>query len=180
MPHRLAVAALAGALLLCGAGCSGDGETDRPTTSAARVDELVQQGLDQLGAGRTDNARATFERVLAADADNAYAHYNLGLIAQRAGDDARAMQEYDAALAAQPDLGSALYNKGILTESADLPAAVALYRRAVAAEPDFAPAHMRLGFALLHLGSTADGEAELAAGVRLDPSMTDVQAPSYG
>lgn len=180
MPHRLAVAALVGAILLGATACSGDHETGRPTAGAAtRVDRLVERGLDELAAGSTDAARTTFERVLDADPDNAYAHYNLGLIAQRAGDADAAMREYDAALAARPDMGPALYNKGMLTEPDDLSAAVRLYRRAVAADPDLASAHMRLGFALLHLGSTADGEKELATGVRLDPSMADVQAPAY-
>ena len=183
MPRRLALAALAGALLLGSAACS-DGHGDaRPAAASATsttADQLVRRGLDELRAGSTDAARATFRSVLDADPDNAYAHYNLGLIAQRSGDTAGAMTQYDAALAAEPDFGSALYNKGILTETTDLSAAVRLYREAVAAEPGLAAAHMRLGFALLHQGSKADGEKELAAGVRLDPSMADVQAPSYG
>jgi len=180
MPHRLAVTALAAALLLGSAACSDGPDDAGSATTSTRVDQLVQRGLGELQAGSTDAAGATFRRVLDADPDNAYAHYNLGLIAQRAGDAAAAMTQYDAALAADPGFGPALYNKGILTEPTDLSGAVGLYRKAVAADPDLAAAHMRLGFALLHLGSTADGEKELAAGVRLDPSMADVQAPSYG
>jgi hypothetical protein len=38
---------------------------------------------------------------------------------------------------------------------------------------------MRLGFALLHLDETDDAEKHLAKRVELDPSMADVQAPSY-
>ena len=38
---------------------------------------------------------------------------------------------------------------------------------------------MRLGFALVQLGQTDEGETYLAKGVGLDPSMVDVKAPSY-
>lgn len=38
---------------------------------------------------------------------------------------------------------------------------------------------MRLGFALVHLGRTEEGEKHLAKGLELDPSMKDVAAPDY-
>ena len=120
------------------------------------------------------------DNVLALDPANLYAHYNLGLIAQRRGEEAAALRAYDQALEADPDFGPALYNKGILTEGSDLDAAVELYRRAVEADPNFAPAFMRLGFALIHLGRRDEGATYLEKGVGLDPSMANVQAPSYG
>lgn len=165
--------------------CSGGGSDEGPSSargssaSPSAADTLVRTGLKQLDQGDDVTAKATFENVLALDPDNVYAHYNLGLLAQRAGDDARAIQSYDAALEADPSFSSALYNKGILLEGDDLKASVELYRRTVAAEPDLAAAHMRLGFALLQLGETAEAEEHLAEGVKLDPSMADVKAPSY-
>ena len=181
MPRRQAVAVVACLVLLGSAACGGHSDPSGQQASGQKsVDKLVRTGIEQLESGQTETARGTFQSVLTLDSSNAYAHYNLGLIAQQAGDFAGAMKQYDAALATRPDLSSALYNKGILTEADDLPAAVGLYRTAVASKPDFAPAHMRLGFALLHLGKETEGEKELAAGVKLDPSMASVEAPSYG
>ena len=195
--RRLAlVASLAAVVLLSGCGGPDDpaahppstsespsttaSTTASPTASAAdAVATLVQTGLDQLEGGNRQSARRTFESVLTLDPVNVYAHYNLGLIAQRAGQDDRAVTQYDAALESDPGFAPALFNRGILTESADLDAAIELYRRAVAADPEFAAAFMRLGFALVHEGRSDEGESYLAQGIALDPSMTNVAAPTY-
>ena len=50
---------------------------------------------------------------------------------------------------------------------------------AVEPDPEMAAAHMRLGFALIHLGQVAEGEEHLGKGLSLDPSMAEVEAPSY-
>lgn len=167
--------------LLFVTGCSG-GDSDKDpksTASLSAADTLVQTALQQLDQGDEAKARATFENVLELDSDNAYAHYNLGLMAQDAGKDKLAIKHYDAALKADPQFTSALYNKGILLENDDLEASVELYRKAIAVDSDLASARMRLGFALLHLGETEEAEKQLSAGVKLDPSMADVKAPSY-
>ena len=184
MPRpTLAVLALLSVLVLTG--CSGDDADKKPSSAASSsaslsaADTLVQAALQQLDAGDDAKARATFENVLELDPANVYAHYNLGLLAQDAGDDALATKQYDAALKTDPDFTSALYNKGIVLEGDDLDAAVEHYRQALAVDPDLAAAHMRLGFALLHLGETEEAEKHLATGVELDPSMAEVQAPSY-
>lgn len=170
-------------------GCSGDGSDDKPSSakssakssaSLSAADTLVQTALKQREAGDDAGARATFANVLELDPDNVYAHYNLGLLAQESGDDALALEQYDAALKTDPAFTSALYNKAIVLETDDLDAAVELYRRALAIDPDLAAAHMRLGFALLHLGKTEEAQEHLSTGVRLDPAMADVEAPSYG
>jgi Tfp pilus assembly protein PilF len=180
------VAAFAALLLTAtlGTACSSDGDSKKDAdaqassgTSAAAT--LVQQGLDQLAAGDTATAKTTFENVLAVDPDNVYGHYNLGVIAQQAGDDEAAMTSYDAALAVDDAFAPALYNRALLTEASDLDAAVELYKRAVAADPTMAAAFMRLGFALVHLGEQDEGATYLAQGIKLDPSMKDVEAPSY-
>lgn len=178
----LAALTLAGALVT--SACSGDpspssAASSASTASAASVESLVQTGLTQLGAGDAEQAGATFRTVLDQDAGNVYAHYNLGVIAEAAGDTATAATEYDNALATDPAFAPALFNRGVLHEPDDLDQAVRLYRRALAADPDLAAAHMRLGFALLHLGEPAEAEEHLAAGVRLDPAMAGAEAPAY-
>jgi Tfp pilus assembly protein PilF len=169
------------------AGCSSDEKPDagakaeatESATSESASTALVKKGLAELAAGNAAAAEVTFENVLAIDPGNAYAHYNLGVIAQQDGRDEAAMKSYDAALVDDDAFAPALYNKAILTESSDLDAAVELYRRAVDADPEMAAAHMRLGFALVHLGKVKEGEEHLGTGVSLDPSMAEVEAPSY-
>ena len=182
--RRFAVLLVATSLGLIATACGGDGESKadaaaRSSSARAAAATLVQQGLDQLTAGDTVSARASFENVLAVDPDNVYGHFNLGVIAQQAGDIATAMTSYDAALAIDDTFAPALYNKAILTEALDLDAAVELYRRTVAAEPTMAAAHMRLGFALVHLGHKPEGRTYLARGVQLDPTLEDAEPPSY-
>ncbi|XBB67688.1 tetratricopeptide repeat protein [Nocardioides sp. WV_118_6] len=177
---RTTVAALILAGALATTACSGDpsppsAASSASTASAASVESLVQTGLTQLGAGDAEQAGATFRTVLDQDAGNVYAHYNLGVIAEAAGDTATAATEYDNALATDPAFAPALFNRGVLHEPDDLDQAVRLYRRG----PDLAAAHMRLGFALLHLGERAEAEEHLAAGVRLDPAMAGAEAPAY-
>jgi len=183
---RSALAALALTALLTGCGSDGSDATpaaeEAPSASAsaaAAVDTLVQTGLEQLAAGDEPAAAGTFENVLALDPANVFAHYNLGVIAQGRGDDAGAMAAYDAALASDAVFGPALYNKAILTEASSLESAIALYRQAIEADSEFAPAFMRLGFALVHLGDEDAGAEFLEQGIALDPSMADVEAPSY-
>jgi Tfp pilus assembly protein PilF len=184
-PLRLVAASVALLLVSAlGAGCDRDGDSKDDasagaSSTAAAADALVQQGLDQLAASDTAAAKGTFGNVLALDPGNVYAHYNLGVIAQQAGNDKAAMTAYDAALSSDDAFAPALFNKGILTESTDLEAAVDLYHRAVAADPTMAAAFMRLGFALVHLGEKDEGAKYLGKGVQLDPSMADVEAPSY-
>lgn len=52
--------------------------------------------------------------MLDQDAGNVYAHYNLGVIAEAAGDTATAATEYDNALATDPAFAPALFNRGVL------------------------------------------------------------------
>jgi Tfp pilus assembly protein PilF len=174
---RSAAAAL---VLLCVALATGCSAAEQDTAEApSAADTLVQTGLEQLEAGRAEEARTTFENAVSLDPGNAVGHYNLGYLAQQGGDVDEAAAQYDAALDSDPELTAAVYNRAILLETSDVERAVELYRRAIDLDPDLAAAHMRLGFALLELGDTAEAEQELATGVRLDPAMAEIEAPTY-
>ncbi|MCR1784596.1 tetratricopeptide repeat protein [Nocardioides carbamazepini] len=186
--HPRTAAAL-GALALVGAvllgGCGGGNEdgggrpADTASSSASAADTLVATGLERISAGDLDGAREIFAAVLVLDPANAYAHYNLGFLAQDDGDVATAIDEYNQALTTDPEFAPALYNLALLTEQADLDTAVDLYRRVLDVKPDDAATHMRLGFALRHLGREDEAATLLAQGIELDPAMKDVPAPSY-
>ncbi|WP_141012909.1 tetratricopeptide repeat protein [Nocardioides sambongensis] len=182
---RHAAARVTSALLLCsivglGAGCSGDsGDEVDPKATQAAVQALVDRGASELATGDLDAATSTFDSVLELDAGNAVAHYNLGLIAQQSGSLDSAITHYDAALDSDGDYGPALYNKAILLEGDDLEGAVELYRETIDAQPAYAPAYMRLGFALDHLGRADEAQRYLERGVQLDPEMAEVAIPDY-
>lgn len=175
-----ALGALALATTLLLGGCGGDqppAPDATPPVSAA--DRLVATGLEQIEAGDLDTARDTFTAVLDLDPANAWAHYNLGYLAQGDADVATAVDEYHRALAADPELAPALYNLAILTEDADLEASVDLYRRVLEVKPEDAATHLRLGYALRHLGHEAEARELLARGIELDPALKDAPAPTY-
>lgn len=74
--------------------------------------------------GRLDRAQAVLEPVLAADPNDAIAHYDLGLVHHRRDDYNRARTSYLAALRANPKHGEARFNlvmlcwkKGIAEEA---------------------------------------------------------------
>lgn len=188
-----AVAVLAIALL---AGCSSEpnapagadapsGSTSGATAGASTTDEstavdtLMARGLEQVDREQYPQARGTFEAILALDPDNHYATYNLGFIAQRQGDDSRAIDLYAKTIALDDSFAPALYNLAILTEGSDLDAAAAFYRRVLELEPDDAPTMVRLGHLLQHQGRTAEGERLVERGVELDPALADVPPPTY-
>jgi Flp pilus assembly protein TadD len=179
-------------LLFVGA-CSGGGDdkgdgagkgsaSTSPSTAAdgkGAVSALLATGLQQVQDTQYSQATATFKKVLGVDPKNVYATYNLGYVAQLQGDDVTALQRYTAALATDKTFAPALYNLAILTEPSDLRAAVSLYRRDIAVKPDDAPAYMRLGFALKHLGQDEEAAQLLQRGVQLDPSLAGVAPPTY-
>ena len=175
----VAALALGAALTSCSGSDDADAASSGASASASAGAALLRTGLEQLNAGDSQAAEVTFRNVLTVDPANLYAHYNLGLIAQNRNDTQQAIESYDAALAIDDTYAPALYNRAILTEPTDLDAAVALYRKAVAADPAFAAAFMRLGFALVHLGKADEGSTYLGKGIALDPTMVDVEAPSY-
>jgi Flp pilus assembly protein TadD len=186
----LVLLALLGPLLVAGACSSGDGEevpsaaTAAPSVASSdqavtTMQLLIDTGLEQIDGRQYDEAGATFQSVLDLDPTNAYGWYNLGYLAELQDDDPTAVQRYATALSHDKDFSPALYNLAILTESSDLGAAVALYRREIAVKPDDSAAYMRLGFALRHLGQEPEAKQMLQKGIELDPSMADVTSPTY-
>lgn len=182
--RRLVRTTVAASLLtLALTGCTGDDakDDDAPSSQAqqAAVAALIDQGVTALGNGQNEAAATAFEQALELDDQQVVAQYNLGLIAQQDGNESAAAARYDAALKLDGGYGPALYNRAILWETKDLDKAIALYRKAITAQPEHAPTYMRLGFALVHQGKNDEAAPFLEKGVKLDPAMTKVEAPRY-
>jgi tetratricopeptide (TPR) repeat protein len=139
-----------------------------PPAAAASATRSAEDWFNlgcELDPSSPDEARHAYEQALALDSGLADAHVNLGRLHHQGGDVARAETHYRAACAIpvnrsfQP--GQAAGETGRATD------AVAAYRRALEADPDFADAHYNLGLLLDALGRRAPAMIHLRAARRL-------------
>lgn len=152
--------------LVLSAACGG-GKSEQDAASAA-----LDRGLQAHYAGQLEEAEKDYREVLVHDPKNEWAFYNLGVIEQSRGKDVAAESYYRSALETAPRMAVALYNLGIIRAKAgDLNGALDLYQRAVAAAPNNVGAHLNLGLLLQQLGRKAEGDAEIARAIELDPSV---------
>jgi tetratricopeptide (TPR) repeat protein len=149
--RALVLAAVIAGLALSVTSCS------KQKSEAQLASEALASGLAAHQAGMLAEAAADYREVLVHDPNNKYAYYNLGLIDQTNGSMASADSNYNLAI--------------VKTAEDDLADAIALYKRAIRAQPDYADAHLNLGFALIEKGEEQEGNAELKKAVELDPSL---------
>lgn len=116
-------------------------------------------------------ATVTYRRVLELDPHNKVAWYDLGVIAQQEGRPADAREAYDKALKIDAKYASALYNQAVLLKSSDTARAIGLLKRAIAATPKAATAHLQLGLILAQKHRNDDAEDEFRRAVAIDPSL---------
>lgn len=177
-----------GAVLLAGAGaCSEDiGPTaDESSMSAGSgVDQddpvaLLKQGIEQGQAGKSDEAKTTFEKVLALQGDNKFAWFNLGYLAQSRSATAEAMASYDMALQIDGSYWPAMYNKAILLEESRPNEAITLYRKIVAADKNASTAYLRLGLLLDKQKDREGARVAFASAVAADASLASAVPAGY-
>jgi Tfp pilus assembly protein PilF len=173
--RRRSVATAVGMLcVLALSACSSSSKTANgaATPNPKKAATLLQTALKEEVDGNTAQAKTDFAQVVLLDPQNKYGFYNLGLIAQNAGDNTDAENQYRLAISIDPKFSLALYNLGILrTAAGDDAGAIDLYRRSIASNPAFANAHFNLGLLLRKTGKTADGNAEVRAAVKLDATL---------
>ena len=172
--QSLAIAAVA---TFAVSACSGDGSTDDPSPSAtvdatqASVD--LEAGLAAHAAGDLDTATTEYNKVLAADATNKFALYNMALIDESNANYGLAEEKYRAALATDPAYEPALFNLAILRTSADPAEAITLYQSAVAANDQDAAAWLNLGLLQRANGQAEVGDENVLRAIALNPELTD-------
>ena len=156
-----AVALLALAITAC----------NSPTTKsdAQQAADALNAGLKAQAAGNTAEATNDYNTVLAHDSKNKFAYYNLGLIDQQAGRAASAEKNYRSALTVDPEFVSALFNLAILRTAPSPNEAADLYRHVISIQPNYADAHLNLGFVLQTLGRKDEATAEWVKAVTLNP-----------
>ncbi|MET9960973.1 tetratricopeptide repeat protein [Streptomyces sp. NPDC006326] len=169
-------AASAGVALWAIQSPSGAGPESKTPSVNVKVQEanaLLQGALLQESRHDFAGAARTYRRVLELDPRNKFAWYDLGVIAQQDGKTADALASYDKALKIDPSFTSALFNEAILLKSSEPDRAAGLLRRAIAADPKAATAHLHLGHILAAQGPGRAGEAgeEFRRAVATDPSL---------
>jgi tetratricopeptide (TPR) repeat protein len=132
-------------------------------------------GACAFEANDLDAAERAFRNAVAADGDNAEAHYHVGVVQERRGAYDRALEEYRRALQISPATASfmiasarSLLAKGALVDAA------AWYAKASAAQPTDADAHMGLARVAALAGDWTQGlgEAQRAAALRPSDPVT--------
>ncbi|MET7715071.1 tetratricopeptide repeat protein [Streptomyces sp. NPDC005407] len=148
-----------------------ESEAKSAARTAAEANALLQAGILQGKYQDSDGAARTYKRVLELDPGNKFAWYNLGVIAQRHGRAADARAAYDKALKTDPSFGSALFNKAMLLKSSEPGQALELLKRAIAANPKAATAHLHLGLILAKKDRDDEAEKAFRRAVAADPSL---------
>ncbi len=135
-------------------------------------------GWKVLGAtlrqlGRSADALAPAQKVIALSPKDAEAHNNLGNVLTDLGQLAEAVASYRRALEIKPDYAEAHNNLGAaLKDLGQLAEAVASYRRALEIKPDFAEAHSNLGYVLKDLGLLAEAVASCRRALEIKPDFS--------
>ncbi|MEU7756417.1 tetratricopeptide repeat protein [Micromonospora sp. NPDC049171] len=182
-----------GAVLLTGvAGCSdkpaekpqtsssGDSDKANGDTSAATAPaDLLKLGVEQGQAGNFDAAKSTFEKVVAAEADNKFAWFNLGFIAQSRNQPDEAVNNYDKALATDGNYKPALFNKAIALEGKAPTTSMDIYRKVVSIDNKSSTAYLRLGILLSQSGDDSAARDAFKAAIRLDKELTSAVPAKY-
>jgi Tfp pilus assembly protein PilF len=182
-----------GAVLLAGVAACSEEPADKPQTSkSGNSDEangdlatgtapadLLNLGVEQGEAGDFDAAKVTFEKVLDAEANNKFAWFNLGFIAQSRDQVDEAISNYDKALEADANYKPALYNKAIALESTAPTTSMDIYRKVVSIDKKSSTAYLRLGILLSQSGDEEEARDAFDAAVRLDKGLASSVPAKY-
>jgi tetratricopeptide (TPR) repeat protein len=178
-----------GAVLLTGVAACSDKPAEKPQTSNASNSDsakggtapadLLKVGVEQGQAGDFDAAKTTFEKVVAAEANNKFAWFNLGFIAQSRNQADEAISNYNKALEADANYKPALYNKAIALEGKAPTTSMDIYRKVVSIDNKSSTAYLRLGILLSKSGDDAEARDAFAAAIRLDKELASAVPAEY-
>lgn len=119
---------------------------------------------------KTDAAIEQLRNILARNADNAEAHYYLGIATERQGKVEEALDHYRNALKKSPNYAEPYHRLALaLIKQERLDQGITYLRKAVNLKPSFTLAHYNLGLALEQKGDTKTAMAEYGEVLRLEP-----------
>jgi len=151
-----------------------------PIASEKNPDALNAYGIALADQGKPDEASRQFQRVLAADPNNAPALQNLGIVALRRDDVKSARAYLDRALALNPRLPLALNTLGVVyARQQDLPRAVEAWNAAVKIDARQYDALLNIGIVEARAGHRAEARAALERFIATAPRVryaADIEA----
>jgi Flp pilus assembly protein TadD len=141
---------------------------------ASVASELAfHRGVVAFGDENYDTASAEFEKVIAADPEDASAIQYLGMIAQQQGDFAGAVAHFDRALELEPgDTELRLDRATALLEVGRVDEAKTVLDQIMVEEPDNARANLFSGVAAYRTGDYEGAIVKLDRARQLDPSLS--------
>jgi tetratricopeptide (TPR) repeat protein len=142
---------------------------------AGDLDSLFNYAVAVEAAGGFEEARAVYERLLAARPDFDDAANNLGILEARAGGLEAARARFRAVLERNPAHTEAALNlASSYLEDADARSAEQVYREALRQDPESAVLWRQLGYARYRLGDTAGAITLTLRALEIDPLDMDV------
>jgi tetratricopeptide (TPR) repeat protein len=100
------------------------------------IQSLIAAARDATNSGRLEEARAAYQRAIAATPDSSVLYRELGIVERRLGNAAGALEQFNRAVALDPSDAVALAQAGeLLEERGDFAGAEAAYRNAANADP---------------------------------------------
>jgi tetratricopeptide (TPR) repeat protein len=127
----------------------------------------------RLGDAET---KERWEQMVRIKPNDAWAHYNLGIIMERAGDAGGAITHYEQAIRIKPDFAMAHYNLAIaLAQTGKTQEAIEHYEQVLRIEPDNAAAHNNLGTVLAHMGKIEEAIGHCEQALRIKPDYVEAR-----
>jgi len=148
-----------------------------PAVAAAVVVYSLAMGVNTLRRTPIWKDNARLYAVMADEApESPQAHYNLGTVLDKAGNDRGAIAEYRKAIALASTFPEAHNNLGtVLQRVGDLAGAVAEYRQALANDSGYANAHYNLAGVLKQNGDVAGAIRGCRRALQLDPHLAEAR-----
>jgi Tfp pilus assembly protein PilF len=162
-------------------------DTKAPAAAVIRVREALKEfpdssplwlalGIAQMGDGKSDDARKSFERALELDGASAPALAYLGSTYGERGQYAEAASYYERAINAAPNSAVPYYLAAdalLKQPEVDAPRVEKYLARAVELEPDFASAHLSLAKLYVRGERWPEAAAAFERVTRLDPDSSE-------
>jgi tetratricopeptide (TPR) repeat protein len=135
--------------------------------------EAAAQGDGEVGAGKAKDAVEHYREAVHAEPANANYHYKLAIALHQAGDDNAVREELEQAVKLDAKLAGAQNALGyLLSQSGDAPGAIAHFRAAAEAAPNWVDAWINLAAKLAEAGQLSEARTAVGKALAIDPSNT--------
>lgn len=149
-------------------------DAEPPTPSRKDIQPEVLRAIAAMRAGQWQAARDSWQKVTAAEPENAGALSNLGKVQFQLGDFPAAQSTLEKATILNPALADAWITLGLTYMEREAPMrAVSCLTRGVAENPADPGAHNSLAIVLKRLGWTDGAESELQKALDLNPEYSE-------